>query len=43
MSYYLIHTTYLILFVAVLARQICLRFPLSSFCSPAEHWPALAS
>ena len=27
MSYYLIHTTYLILFVAVLARQICLPVP----------------
>lgn len=27
MSYYLIHTTYLILFVAVLARQLCLPIP----------------
>lgn len=27
MSYYLIHTTYLVLFVAVLARQLCLPIP----------------
>jgi membrane protein DedA with SNARE-associated domain/rhodanese-related sulfurtransferase len=27
MSYYLIHTTYLILFIAVLARQLCLPIP----------------
>jgi len=27
LSYYLIHTTYLILFVAVLARQLCLPIP----------------
>ena len=27
MSYYLVHTTYLILFVAVLARQLCLPIP----------------
>lgn len=27
MSYYLIHTTYLILFVAVLARQLCIPIP----------------
>jgi len=27
MSYYLVHTTYLILFVAVLARQLCLPVP----------------
>lgn len=27
MSYYLVHTTYLVLFVAVLARQLCLPIP----------------
>ncbi|MGC1296457.1 MAG: hypothetical protein WA869_15595 [Alloacidobacterium sp.] len=43
MSYYLTHITYPILFVAVLARQLCLPVPALLFCLPAERWPALAS
>lgn len=31
MSYYLIHTTYLFLFIAVLARQLCLPIPANLF------------
>jgi membrane protein DedA with SNARE-associated domain/rhodanese-related sulfurtransferase len=31
MSYYLVHTTYLFLFIAVLARQLCLPIPANLF------------
>ncbi len=31
MSYYLVHTTYLFLFIAVLARQLCLPVPANLF------------
>ena len=36
MSYYLIHTTYLILFIAVLARQLCLPVPAILFLLSGE-------
>ena len=43
MNYYLAHTSYLLIFIAVLARQLYLPVRPSYFCFPGAPWRAPAN